>query len=100
MRRGIRRVQTPVPMPEAIRRALVYLDGRPRLYLSKPSEVAYEIWPGETFLRAQGAAGAGNRILRRAEKSGLAKWHSTDTDWGWHITAAGRAWLRDPKEIQ
>lgn len=93
----MRRVKTSVPAEEAIRRALTYLESRPRLYLAKASEVAYEIWPGENFLRAQGAGGAGSRILRRAEKANpkLATWTSAGDDWGWKITPDGRAWLRN-----
>ena len=89
----MRRVKTAVPIEEAIRRALRYLDSRPRLYLAKASEVACEIWPDEVFLRGQGAGGAASRILRRAEKAGLAHWTRADGHWGWKLLPAGRAFL-------
>lgn len=91
----MKRVQTPVQMDEAIKRALVFLAVQPRMALAHPSSVAYAIWPNERFLRAQGAAGAASRILRVAEKRGLVAWDSNDSDWGWRILAEGRAKLRE-----
>jgi len=71
-------------------RALAYLRKQHRLSFSKASFVAGAIWPGVEF-KAQGGGAAASRILKALEKDGLAKWSSDSVDWGWIITAKGRA---------
>ena len=91
----MRRVKKSVPREEAIRRALVMLAVNPGL--CKASQLAYAIWPEEKFLTSQGAGGSASRILRCAERAGLAKWIAKENDWGWHITPEGPSERKRPR---
>lgn len=87
----MKRVQNPVRIDEAIRRAVTFLAKQPLGHLCKASQIAYIIWPGERFLAGQGAGAAASRILKRAEKLGLVCWTSSCGDWGYKATSRGRA---------
>lgn len=59
----------------------------------KPSSmVAGHVWPGHR-MKAQGAGGAGSRLLKRMEKDGLVGWVHVRTGrfytWGWIKTRKG-----------
>jgi hypothetical protein len=86
----MKRVKVPVPMPEAKARAMAYLRGIHHADLAKASSVAGAIWPDNPFRAGQGAGAAASRILRRLINDGHAEWHSTDTNWGYRATPAGR----------
>lgn len=64
------------------------------------TRVAHGIWP-DTEFSAQGAGGAASRILKSLEKDGMVIWTLERfsggglRDWGWQITAKGRAALRE-----
>ena len=84
-----------VPIAEAQRRALEYLQGefaRGARY-TKASSVAIEIWLDHQ-MTSQGAGAAASRILKSLERGGLVRWNSNRDDWGWIVTAEGRAALR------
>ncbi len=78
----VRRVKQRVPMDEAFRRAQACGRGRKMV---KANEFALAIWPGATWIRAQGAGAAASRILKAMEKQGLAQWESDGDNWGWTI---------------
>lgn len=88
-------------MAEAKLRALTLLKREQDRGLVAASQTAYKVWPEASF-RAQGAGGAGSRILRQLELDGLARWIVRETShgsksWGWEITGAGRKRLASLK---
>ena len=68
-----------VPYETAKKRALSALDRRNPMPAGR---VADFIWPDHK-MHGQGAGGAASRILKRMERDGLARWHSTRASWGW-----------------
>jgi hypothetical protein len=87
-----------ITLAEAKLRALRCLSKKDRRHLSKASEVGHAIWP-RSGLRAQGLGLASARILKLLTDEGLVRWDVREQfkwkDWGYHITIAGRNWLRD-----
>lgn len=71
-------------MAEAIRRVQDYVRGKD-LGLIRASVLAPVIWPGATFITAQGAGAAASRILKVMGDCGLARWTVDGDDWGWVI---------------
>jgi len=86
----MRRVEKTVEFAECQKRALKYLASRHRSELTKASAVGQEIWP-DTNMTSQGLGGAASRILRKLDIDGLVDWTSERGDWGYLITAKGRA---------
>ena len=76
----MRRVEVAVPMAEAKRRVLVFMEKYPGL--RKASEFGYAIWPEANFT-SQGAGAAASRILVALKKDGWVRWSSRNGDWGW-----------------
>lgn len=81
----MRRVKDAVPLEEAKRRALEYLQKSGYPY-QKASMVAGAIWP-DTVFHSQGGGAAASRILKALEREGKVKWSSNGRkDWGWGAT--------------
>jgi hypothetical protein len=81
-----------VSLEVAKRRALGCLAVGYRGGYTYANAVAAEIWPSHQ-MTSQGAGAAASRILRGLEKEGLVWYGSNATEWGWQITAEGRAAL-------
>lgn len=73
-------------MDECKRRVLKYMKAnRKRYRFFRASQLAYVIWPGEEFLRAQGAGAAASRVLKHMERDKTVRWSSGDGDWGYQL---------------
>ena len=68
------------------------MAGRDRRDLCGANCIGQEIWP-DAKMTSQGFGGAASRILNRLKKDGYVEWMSTDRNWGWRITQAGRGYL-------